>query len=102
MTVEQLQKANEIQNEIEMLNKVFMMLDSTITYEEKSDRPFVRFIRFINDKLGWNEECKAHVILFQNSEIRGHDIPVDLDFCKCLRSYFQDRLNEKKRELDDI
>lgn len=102
MTSEQLKKANEIQEEIDKLNKIFSMLDSTITYEEDRGTPIKSFIRFLNGKLKNWEEPKAHVILFRDNRISGEDIPVDLEFIKCLRSYFQDRLNEKKRELGDI
>lgn len=102
MTTEQLKKANEIQEEIEKLNKVFSMLDSTITYEEDRNTPIKTFIRMINGRMKMREEDKAHVILFRGSTYSGEDIPVDLDFLKCLRSYFQDRLDEKKKELGDI
>ena len=64
MTVEQLNKANELQKEIEQLNRVFSMLDSTIVFEEDRGTPIKSFIRFINGKLKLGEECKAHVILF--------------------------------------
>ena len=80
MTSEQLKKANEIQEEIDKFNKIFSMLDSTIKYEED----------------------KAHVILFRGNTYHGEDIPVDIDFLKYLRSYFQDRMDEKKKELGDI
>lgn len=102
MTTEQLNKANEIQKEIETLNKIFSMLDSTITYEEDRETPIKSFIRMINGRLKMSEEDKAHVILFRGNAYHGEDIPVDLDFLKCLRSYFQDRLDEKKKELGDI
>ena len=102
MTVEQLNKANEIQKEIEQLNKIFSMLDSTITYEEDRETPIKSFIRMINGRLKMSEEDKAHVILFRGNTYSGEDIPVDLDFLKCLRSYFKDRLDEKKKELDYI
>lgn len=102
MTVEQLNKANELQKEIEQLNRVFSMLDSTIVFEEDRETPIKSFIRFINGKLKLGEECKAHVILFRDNRISGEDIPVDLDFLKCLRSYFAERLNDKKKELGDI
>ncbi len=102
MTVEQLNKANELQKEIEQLNRVFSMLDSTIVFEEDRGTPIKSFIRFINGKLKLGEECKAHVILFRDNRISGEDIPVDLDFLKCLRLYFAERLNDKKKELGDI
>lgn len=102
MTVEQLNKANEIQKEIDQLNEVFSTLDSTITYEEDRNTPIKSFIRLINGKLKQGEPSKSHVILFRDNRISGYDIPVDLDFLKCLRSYFQDRLDKKKKELGDI
>jgi hypothetical protein len=102
MTVEQLNKANEIQKEIERLNEVFSMLDSTIKFEEKQDAPVAKFVRFINTSLKFGEEPKAHVILFKDGQTRGRDIPVDLDFLKCLRSYFHDCLDTKKKESGDV
>lgn len=102
MTVEQLNKANELQKEIERLNEVYAMLDSTIVFEEDQGMPIRSFIRFINGKLKHNEEDKAHVILFRDNRISGCDIPVDLDFLKWLRKYFQDCLNKKRKELGDI
>lgn len=102
MTVEQLNRANEIQKEIDQLNEVFSTLDATITYEEDLNTPIKSFIRLINGKLKQGEPSKAHVILFRDNKLVGQDIPVDLDFLKCLRSYFQDRLDKKKKELGDI
>lgn len=102
MTIDQLNKANGLQKEIEQLNEVFSTLDSTITYEEDRNTPIKSFIRLINGKLKHDEPSKAHVILFRDNRISGYDIPVDLDFLKCLRSYFKERLNDKKKELGDI
>lgn len=102
MTVEQLNKANEIQKEIDSLYDVFSMLDSTITFEESKDSPVKRFMRFLNCSRKYGEKEQAHVILFKENQICGRNIPVDLDFLKYLRSYFKDRLDKKKKELGDI
>ena len=102
MTIEQLNKANELQKEIELLNEVFITLDSTIKYEEDWNTPIKSFVRLINGKLKQGEPSRAHVILFRDNKLAGHDIPVDLDFLKCMRSYFQDKLDDKKKELGDI
>lgn len=102
MTVEQLNKANEIQKEIDQLSRVYFMLDFTIEEEEKAYNPIQKFIRFLNCSLRRGEERQAHVILFEGSKINGQDIPVDLDFLKYLRSYFKDRLDNKTKELGEI
>jgi hypothetical protein len=102
MTTEQLKKANEIQKEIDRIDETFKMLDSTIKWEEGRGSPAKSFLRLINASLKFGEETQAHVLLFRGASAYGEDIPVDLDFLKCLRSYFQDRLNEKKKELGDI
>ena len=101
MTVEQLNKANEIQKEIEQINEIFSMLDSTIVFEEDRGTPIKSFLRFINGRLKLGEDPKAHVILFRDNKTHGYDIPVDLDFLKLLRSYYQKCLNDKKKELGD-
>jgi hypothetical protein len=102
MTTEQLKKANEVQKEIDKIEETFKMLDSTIKWEEGMSSPVKSFIRLINTSLKFGEEPQAHVLLFRGAGAYGSDIPVDLDFLKCLRSYFQDRLDEKKKELGDI
>lgn len=102
MTVEQLNKANEIQKEIDQLYKVYSMLDFTIEKEEEAYNPIQRFIRFLNCSLKLGEERQAHVILFEDGKLSGQDIPVDLDFLKYLRSYFKDRLDDKTKELGEI
>lgn len=102
MTIEQLNRANELQKEINQLNEVFITLDSTIKYEEDWNTPIKSFVRLINGKLKQGEPSRGHVILFRDNKLVGQDIPVDLDFLKCLRSYFQDKLDEKKKELGDI
>ena len=102
MTVEQLNKANEIQKEIEELYGVLSMLDSTITFEESQNNPVKRFMRCINCSLKHGEKEQAHVILFKENQIHGRDIPVDLDFLKHLRSYFKDRFDDKIKERDEI
>lgn len=102
MTVDQLNKANEIQKEIEQLYQVYSMLDFTIEKEEETYNPIRRFIRFLNCRLKRGEEIKAHVILFEDGKLSGQDIPVDLDFLKYLRSYFKDRLDNKTKELGEI
>lgn len=102
MTIEQLNRANELTEEIDRLNEVFITLDSTIKYEEDWNTPMKSFIRLINGKLRHGEPSRGHVILFRDNKLCGQDIPVDLDFLKCLRSYFRDRLNDKKKELGDI
>ena len=102
MTVEQLNKANELQKEINQLDETFKMLDSTIRWEENKDSSVKSFIRLINTSLKFGEEPQAHVILFRGAGIHGSDIPVDLDFIKYLRQYFKERLNEKKKELGEI
>jgi hypothetical protein len=102
MTVEQINKANEIQKEVEQLYEVFSMLDSTIALEESKYNPVKRFMRFLNCSLKRGEECKAHVILFADNKLCGQDIPVDLDFLKYLRSYFKDRLDAKIKERNKI
>ena len=102
MTVEQLNKANEIQKEIEQINEIFSMLDSTIVFEEDRGTPIKSFLRFINGRLKLGEDPKAHVILFRDNKTHGYDIPVDLDFLKLLRSHYQKCLNDKKKELGDI
>lgn len=102
MTVEQLNKANKIQKEIEQLCEVFSMLDSTIALEESQHNPVKKFIRFLNCSLKHGEERQAHVILFDTKEFHGQDIPVDLDLLKCLRSYFKDRLDNKIKERNEI
>ena len=102
MTVEQLNKANEVQKEIDQLYKVWSMLDLTIEKEKPEYNPVQRFIRFLNCSLKHGEERQAHVILFEDGKLCGQDIPVDLDFLKCLRSYFKDRLDTKTKELNEI
>lgn len=102
MTSEQLKKANQIQEEIDRMDETFKMLDSTIKWEENRGSPVKSFIRLINTSLKFGEEPQAHVILFRGAGVHGSDIPVDLDFLKCLRAYFQERLDEKKKELGDI
>lgn len=102
MTVDQLNKANEIQKEIEQLSKVYLMLDLTIDKEAETFNPIRRFIRFLNCSLKRGEERQAHVILFEDVRLNGQDIPVDLDFIKYLRSYFKDRLDDKTKELGEI
>ena len=102
MTVEQINKANELQKEIEQINGVFSMLDSTITFEESKNTPMKKFLRFLNCSLKHGEEQQAHTILFIDNERYGRDIPVDLDFLKCLRSYFKDRLDAKIKERNEI
>ena len=102
MTVDQLNKANEIQKEIEQLSKVYLMLDLTIDKEEEAYNPIRKFIRFLNCSLKRGEERQAHVILFEDGRLNGQDIPVDLDFIKYLRSYFKDRLDDKTKELGEI
>lgn len=102
MTVDQLNKANEIQKEINQLYQVYSMLDLTIEKEEEAYNPIRRFIRFLNCRLKHDEERQAHVILFENERFGGQDIPVDLDFLKYLRSYFKDRLDDKTKELNEI
>jgi hypothetical protein len=102
MTTEQLKKANEIHEEIDKIEDIFKILDSTIKWEENRESPVKSFIRLVNASLKFGEEPQAHVILFRGAGIHGSDIPVDLDFVKYLRAYFQDRLDEKKKELGDI
>ena len=102
MTIDQLNKANEIQKEIEQLCQVYSMLDFTIDKEEEAFNPIRRFIRFLNCRLKRGEEIQAHVILFEDGILNGQDIPVDLDFLKYLRSYFKDRLDDKTKELGEI
>ena len=102
VTTEQLKKANEIQEEINKIEETFKMLDSTIKWEEGRESPVKSFIRLVNASLKFREETQAHVLLFRGVGAHGSDIPVALDFLKYLRSYFQDRLNEKKEELGDI
>lgn len=102
MTVDQLNKANEVQKEIGQLYKVWSMLDLTIEKEEPAYNPVQRFIRFLNCSLMHGEERQAHVILFEDGKRNGQDIPVDLDFLKCLRSYFKERLDAKTKELNEI
>ena len=102
MTVDQLNKANEIQKEIEQLSQVYLMLDLTIEKEEEAYNPIRRFIRFLNCSLKRGEERQAHAILFEDGILIGQDIPVDLDFLKYLRSYFKDRLDDKTEELGEI
>jgi hypothetical protein len=102
MTVEQLNKANEIQKEIDGLYDVFNMLDSTITFEESKNSPVKRFVRFLNCSRKHGEKEQAHIILFKENQIHGRDIPVDLDFLKHLRSYFKDRLDDKIKERNEI
>lgn len=102
MTIDQLNKANELTKEIDQLNEVCVTLNNTIKYEEDWNTPIKNFIRLVNCKMKLGEGCQAHVILFRDNKLCGQDIPVDLDFLKCLRSYFQDKLDEKKKELGDI
>lgn len=102
MTVEQLDKANKLQKEIEQINDVFDMLDSTIQYAESRSTPMKKILRFLNCSLKHGENKKAHTILFIDDQMYGRDIPVDLDFLKYLRSYFKDRLDDKTNELGEI
>lgn len=102
MTVDQLNKANEVQQEIDKLYEVYSMLNYTITSEESKYNPVRRFMRFLNCSLRRGEERKAHVIIFEDNKICGQDIPVDLDFLRHLRSYFKDRLDAKIKERNEI
>lgn len=102
MTTEQLKKANEVQEEINRIEETFKMLDSTIKWEESRESPVKSFLRLINTSLKFGEEPQAHVLLFRGIGAHGSDIPVDLDFVKYLHSYFQYRLDEKRKELGDI
>lgn len=75
MTVDQLNKANYIQKEIEQISKVYLMLDLTIDKEEEAYNPIRRFIRFLNCRIESYEERKAHVFLFEDGMLSGQDIP---------------------------
>ena len=110
MTREELNRANDLFDEISKLKTTIRVLDHTIEFEKNGGREkakrsmdkFLSFLRFNNFKDGINEPEKAHIILFHGVSIHGNELPVDLEMIEEIYRLIQKRLDEKEREFASI
>ena len=97
----ELERANEVRNQICELDTVVRCLKHSIEKHEINSREprYKRLFRFVNSKLRENDETKARIFLFNGLSMHGVEIPVDQEICVKVLSIFQDRLEEKHKEF---
>lgn len=97
----ELERANEIREQIRELDTVVRCLKTSIEkHESRSREPrYKRIFRFVNCKMSASEEEKAKIFLFNGLGIHGVEIPVDQEICEKVLSIFQDKLAEKHKEF---
>ena len=97
----ELERANEIREQIRNLDSVVRCLKFSIEKHECHSREprYKRIFRFVNCKTSASEEEKARIFLFSGLSIHGVEIPVDQEICEKVLQIFQDRLEEKHKEF---
>lgn len=108
MTYEQLQKANELQNEIDKLRYVADRLECSIrnyesNLEKRQRKPILRFLNLFKSRQAEREGKKeAAVFIFAEDSNYGTDIPADCDLIIVINEYIQKKLSEKRSEFQNI
>lgn len=99
MTDETLEKAKEIQKDIEFYNDTIgnIKYKMLCAADEKKKKKFM--LRFINGKKRESDNAEARIILFENDNIYGSDIPVDTELLDIITKYFTEKRDMKKDEL---
>lgn len=97
----ELERANEIRDQIRNLDTVVLCLKHSIEKHERNSREprYKRLFRFVNCKTSETEEEKARIFLFNGLSMHGIEIPVDQEICENVLQIFQDRLEEKRKEF---
>ena len=97
----ELEKANEIRDQIQGLDTLVRCLQHSIEKHEINSRVprYKRIFRFLNCKTRENDEEKARIFLFSGLTIHGVEIPVDQEICEKVLEIFQHRLEEKRKEF---
>ena len=100
----ELEKANELRDQIRELDRVIACLQQSIENHKNNNkmRGYKRLFRFVNCKLSEHEETKARIFLFNGLSNHGVDIPVDQEICEKVLEIFQNRLEEKQKEFATI
>ena len=101
MTQKELERGNELLQEIKSLQNVEWLLERSISNhnENKRKRGYRRTLRFLNYKRGEQEKEKAAIFLFNGLDIRGIEIPADEDICGTLLLFVTTKLREREAEL---
>ena len=97
----ELEKANEIRDQIRELDTLVRCLKYSIEKHETNSRTprYKRIFRFINCKASENSEEKARIFLFNGLSMHGVEIPVDQEICENVLEIFKRRLEEKHKEF---
>ena len=97
----ELERANEIRDEIRELDTLVRCLKHSIEKHEINSREprYKRIFRFLNCKTRENGEEKARIFLFSGLTMHGVEIPVDQEICGKVLELFQHRLEEKYKEF---
>ena len=104
MNFYELEKANEIREQIRELNSLVSCLETSIRNHENNSklRGYKRLFRFVNCKLSEQGETKARIFLFNGLSFHGVEIPVDQEVCEKVCEIFKSRLEEKMNEFSKI
>lgn len=99
MTDETLAKAKEIQKDIEFYNNTIgdIKYKMVRAADEKKKKKFT--LRFINGKKRESDNAESRIILFEQDNIYGSDIPVNTELLDIITKYFTEKRDRKKDEL---
>jgi hypothetical protein len=103
MNVEILEKAKEINAEIE---KIKTAIDNISYHHKRADKnqPYKKYnwmIRVFNKKTE-NGATEAKMFLFDNNDIHGSDIPIDEELLIVIKEYFESKLKEKEQQFNEL
>jgi hypothetical protein len=100
MTEKLLAQAQDIQNNIQNIDKLLYSIKRIKLREQKGQRkPYLKFVNALKHKNG-KEIREATVYLFDGVNMYGTEVPVDERLLNCLEEHYALRLEEAKAEFD--
>lgn len=104
MTLEELIRANELQEQLQQLESVVRCLQLSVENNEKNTQKqqYKRIFRFVNYKRHLEDTERAGIFLFNGLSMHGIEIPVDQEICEAVLKVFKEKLEETKKKFAAI
>lgn len=102
MTNETYKQAEEIQKRIDELTRILYRVEKIkLIRPQEQKKPIIRFTNALKLKDG-KEIREATVILFDGISLHGTDIPIDDGLADVIKKYYEQKLEEAKKEFNSL
>lgn len=91
MTDKKLSKATSLKNQIKEINHALYEL-------REENQGVLRTLRLVFN----TREQKHMAYVFEKNDLHGIDIPFDADLVKCVRKFYENKLEELKMEYEEL